>query len=168
MLLNKKETLYCGLDLYPPAHIIGNLEKGIPFGDASFDTVVALDVLEHTDNIHEAFKELCRVARKNVLITLPNVYEIKSRIRFLLGKQLSGKYGLPSNFQRDRHRWFFSLQEARTFIHEMGRLQEFEVETEGCIVGPHRGFAGGWRLVNLFPNLLSPCYVVFLVHRKIA
>ena len=153
---------YVGLDLFPPADVVGNLEMGLPFKNVLFETVVALDVLEHTDNIYEAFSELCRVTRKYVLITLPNVYEVKSRIKFLLGQRLSGKYGLPLVLPNDRHRWFFSLREARAFIHAMGQTEGFEVMEEGCLIGPRRGFIIGRLMVSRLPNLLSPCYIALL------
>ena len=38
---------YFALDLSPPADVIANLDGGLPFPSRSFDTVVALDVLEH-------------------------------------------------------------------------------------------------------------------------
>ncbi len=107
---------YCGLDLYPPADVIADLEKGLPFKGKEFDVVVALDVLEHTDDIHKAFDEICRVARQFAVITLPNAYELKGRIKFLLGQRISGKYGLPVEKPADRHRWLFSFDEARNFV----------------------------------------------------
>lgn len=153
---------YCGLDLFPPANAVGNVEAGLPFADASFDVVVALDVLEHTDDIYKAFGELCRVARRHVVCSLPNAYEVKSRIKFLLGQRLSGKYGLPVEPPGDRHRWLFSFLEARTFTHGMARRHALEVTADGCLVGPRRGSAGVGRIVSLFPNLLSPLYVALL------
>ena len=158
---------YCGLDLYAPADAIGNLEIGLPFGNKSFKTVVALDVLEHTDNIYRAFEELCRVARANVIIALPNAYEVKGRLKFLLGRQLSGKYGLPLDPPDDRHRWLFSLREAKAFTHTMGRRHGFEVLSEGCLIGPRRGFAVGRLLVAQFPNLLSPHFIALLQRTRI-
>jgi hypothetical protein len=74
--------------------------------------------LEHLDNIHYAFDELCRVARRYVIIGLPNMYEWRFRVMFLMGKRLSGKYGLPVEPPQDRHRWLFSLKEARCFVQE--------------------------------------------------
>ena len=165
-VLANREIHYYGLDLYPPADIVGNLEMGLPFEDASFDTVVALDVLEHTDNIYKACNELCRVARNYVLITLPNAYEVKSRLTFLFGRGLSAKYGLPLDPPDDRHRWLFSFQEARTFTHTMAQRHGFEVRVEGCLIGPHRAFAGGRLIASRLPNLLSPWYVSLL--RRIA
>lgn len=157
---------YIGLDLYPPADIIANLEKGLPFGDKTFDAVVALDVLEHTDDIHRAFNELCRITRQFVVINLPNAYEMKGRIKFLLGRSLSRKYGLPSEPPRDRHHWLFSFSEARAFVRERAQRCGFEVIDEGCLIGPRRtAFGIGRLMVALFPNVMSPWYLALLQRR---
>jgi hypothetical protein len=153
---------YCGLDIVPPADVVGNLEAGLPFEGESFDTVVALDVLEHTNGIHGAFGELCRVSRRHVLLTLPNAYDVTWRIRFLLGARLSGKYGLPVDPPPDRHRWFFGLRDARRFAGALAGRSGFRVAHEGCLVGPRRGLPGVRFAVGRFPNLLAPSYVALL------
>jgi len=160
--LPNKAVDYLGLDLYPPADVIGNLGTGLPLDEASSDTVVALDVLEHTDDIYRSFAELCRVARSYVLLALPNLYDITVRKRFLFGHQISGKYGLPVNRPVDRHRWIFSFQEAENFTHAMAAKCGFEVVDEGCLIGPRRNAIGVRQLVNAFPNLLSPWYIALL------
>lgn len=154
---------YVGLDLCSGADTIADLGKGLPFGCAVFDVVVALDVLEHTDNIHRALEELCWVAGRFVVITLPNLYELKTRMRILLGHPVSGKYGLPVERPRDRHRWFFSFDEARTFITHSAKIGGFSILDEGCLIGPRRAARGvGELAVSRFPNLLSPWYVALL------
>jgi hypothetical protein len=160
--LPKETTDYLGVDLYPPADVVGNLETGLPFDAASCNTVVALDVLEHTDDIHYSFAELCRVARNHVLLALPNLYEISGRKRFLLGQRISGKYGLPTDPPNDRHRWILSFNEALIFTHTMAPKSGFRVIEEGCLIGPRRGLIGVRHLVSSFPNLLSPWYVALL------
>jgi SAM-dependent methyltransferase len=72
-----------------------DLEKPLPFEDNSFDIVTALDVLEHLNNPHEALKELFRISRKAVFISLPNLYYIQFRLNFLRG-YLSEKYVFPA------------------------------------------------------------------------
>jgi len=153
---------YLGLDLSPPADVIANLERGLPFTDKTFDVAVALDVLEHTDNIYKAFDEVCRVARKFVIITLPNAYELKGRIKFLFGCPISGKYGLPPDPPVDRHRWLFSFSEARQFVHVRARRCGFEIKDEGCLIGPRRSSMVSRILVSRFPNLFSPWYLALL------
>ncbi len=156
---------YYGLDISSPANILANVEEGLPFRNGSYDTVVALDVLEHTNNIYRAFEELCRVARIHVVLVLPNLYEAKYRIAFLFGRRLS-KYGLPPIPPRDRHRWLFSFREATLFTQTLGKQYGFEIETEGCLVGPRRGRRPSRWMVRLCPNLLSPCYIALLRRRK--
>jgi hypothetical protein len=157
---------YLGVDLYPPADVVGNLGAGLPFDEGSSDTVVALDVLEHTDDIYYSFAELCRVARQHVLLALPNLYEISVRKRMLFGQPISGKYGLPVNPPTDRHRWMFSFREAEDFTHAMAIKCGFEVVGEGCLIGPRRSAIGVRQLVNVFPNLLSPWYVALLTRKN--
>ncbi len=62
---------YIDVDIAGKPDLIVNVEYGLPFKDRSFDTVVAFDVLEHLDNIHFGFDELCRVAQRFVIIGLP-------------------------------------------------------------------------------------------------
>ena len=163
--LPKETAEYLGVDLYPPADVVGNLGTGLPFDAASSDTVVALDVLEHTDDIYKSFAELCRVARSHVLIALPNQYEISARKRFFFGQPISGKYGLPADPPNDRHRWLFSFQEALSFTHTMAARNGFEVIEEGCLIGPRRNRMGFRYVAGTFPNLLAPTYVA-LVRRN--
>ena len=153
---------YCGLDLFPPADIIATIESRLPFRDSKFDATVVLDVLEHTDNIYEAFNEICRVTRKYILISMPNGFDIKSRIKFLLGKRIAAKYGLPMDPPKDRHRWIFSIKEARRFVQARAERNKFEVLIEGYLMGPRRSILGGKILVHLFPNVFSPWYLVLL------
>jgi SAM-dependent methyltransferase len=160
--LPKGRMRYCGLDLSPPAHVVGKLDAGLPFQNASSDTVVALDVLEHTDDIYASFAELCRVARTHVLVVLPNLYEIGYRLKFLMGRRPSAKYGLPLEPPDDRHRWLFSFRDAKRFTHALGQQHGFQVKTEGCLVGPRRGVVGCRSIVRLYPNLLSPWYLALL------
>lgn len=96
-----------------------NLEDGLPqFDDNSFDIVTALDVLEHLEHAHKALDEALRVAKKAVFVSLPNMYYIKFRLNFLIGKGLSGKYAFPTQPIMDRHRWVLSFHEAVNFIEE--------------------------------------------------
>ena len=160
--LSDHSVSYCGLDLQPPADVIGNLDVGLPFYDRSFDTVVALDILEHTDHIHEAFGELCRVSRTHVVITLPNLYDVTTRMKFLRGSPLSGKYGLPTEPPADRHRWLFSYSDAERFCARWAERSGFHISAQGSLIGPRRAFALGKTMVRRFPNLFSPRYLVLL------
>ena len=116
---------YHGIDIagYPDQVI--DLEKiqRLPFDNASYDTVVCLDVLEHIENIHCITDELFRIAKKNVIISLPNPlrgiwnYIFKRKTSKDDGYGIHSKYyGLPLVVPEDRHRWFFSYDEAVRFV----------------------------------------------------
>lgn len=121
---------YISLDIDGNPDIRADISEGIPVSDAQFDCVVAFDVLEHVDNIHTAFAELCRVSRRYVLVHLPNLYIIHARLRYLVGKRISGKYGLSKDPVPDRHRWLFTLAEARDFFRHNAVLNGFIVQRE--------------------------------------
>jgi SAM-dependent methyltransferase len=133
---------YFGTDIIPPPIGDGDireilscdLEQPLPFGDGSFDVVVALDVLEHLNNPHGTIRELLRVARKAVLISLPNMYYIQFRLNFLRGR-LSEKYCFHPHPVVDRHRWILSYSEALQFI----RINAAEYHIEYEMVLPRRG-----------------------------
>jgi hypothetical protein len=111
---------YVGLDRFSGTGVdcIGDVERGIPFRDRAFDAVVALDVLEHTDNIWFVFDELVRTARHQVIVILPNLYHWSLRLQYLRGREM-GKYALPPDPIIDRHRWLTSYRRAAAFCRHM-------------------------------------------------
>jgi len=107
-----------------------NLEKEkIPFADNTYYTVICLDVLEHLDNIHEIFDELCRVSSKYIIISLPNPYNDFMNFIFRSSKYNKNLkfYGLTTEKESDRHKWFFSFSEANNFIKERGIKNNFRI-----------------------------------------
>ena len=54
-----------------------NVDSMLPFRDRSFDTVLIFEVLEHVSDVERVLSEAFRVARKNVLITVPNSENIE-------------------------------------------------------------------------------------------
>lgn len=97
-----------------------DLERGeLPCDDKTFDTVICTDVLEHIDNIYRVYDELFRVARRYVIISLPNNWPnlIGS---FIVGRNITHRagYGLtprPKPFGQ-RHKYFFNFEEACEFL----------------------------------------------------
>lgn len=153
---------YLGIDIAGSPDVRINVEMGLPFKDKTFDTVVAFDVLEHCDRIHFVFDELCRVSRKYVIIGLPNMYEWRFRLRYLFGRRVSSKYGLPSNPVKDRHRWLFSLEEGMSFVRERGRKNGFAVSEEVLGYYGSRKFAA--RFFRAIGKLLAPRGAPFFVY----
>jgi SAM-dependent methyltransferase len=118
---------YIGVDIAGEPDIRLNLEEmdALPFSDNAFNCVICSDVLEHLDNIHHVFGELVRVAGKYLIISLPNNWT-NARRPLERGKGSFDKYGLPVVPPKDRHKWFFSLEEARQFL--VGQTELFPVE----------------------------------------
>lgn len=141
-----------------------NLEtEKVPFPDNSFDCVLCLDVLEHIENIHEIFDELCRVSRHYVIVSLPNPWA--SFYTMILSKNYSREialkyYGLPLERPLDRHKWFFSGDEAENFIRYRANkngMQVLQLDNEPFQGKPWRGWVKSipprlmfWRKLN--PN----------------
>lgn len=111
------ELDYVGIDVGGEPDFVVNLEKvdRLPFPDGSFDCVVCADVLEHLDNLHHVFGELVRVSRRHLVLSLPNNWA-NARRPIQRGRGGIGHYGLPEVPPPDRHKWFFSLEEAANFI----------------------------------------------------
>ena len=107
---------YLGVDVCGTPDLVVNLEKEpLPFANDEFDCVVCSDVLEHLDNLHANFKELVRVTRGHVVLSLPNNWA-NARKAIERGHGSFGHYGLPAEPPLDRHKWFFCLADAQAFL----------------------------------------------------
>ena len=73
--------------------VVGDLDDGLPFGDASFDLIVSVETIEHLENPHRFLREIGRVLRKGgyVVLSTPNVHSFVSRMKYAV-------LGLPSMF----------------------------------------------------------------------
>ncbi|MBA7500781.1 hypothetical protein ES704_03542 [subsurface metagenome] len=123
---------YVGVGLYSDKlNLEIDLEKQpLPYKDNSFDVVLCCDVLEHLDNIHEIFDKLCMVSKEYVIISLPNPHSVfwsylkhgdyneHQHLKF---------YGLPVEKPGDRHKWFFSTDEAENFIRYRANKNNMEI-----------------------------------------
>jgi len=73
----------------------------LPFEDKSFDTVIMFELLEHIENPENILKEAKRVARKNILLSVPN----NTQFYFLKDMRLTYEHMLELD-----HRQFFTKQ----------------------------------------------------------
>jgi len=84
------DVAYQGIDITPefagPNILIHDISGGIPFPDASFDCVFAIEVIEHVPNPYGAFQEIHRVLRPDgaFVISVPNPYHAKELVWNLL------------------------------------------------------------------------------------
>jgi SAM-dependent methyltransferase len=62
-----------------------DLNREMEFADGSFDTCIAIEVIEHLHDPQNLIIEACRVLKKDGLlfVTTPNVHSIAQKLRFL-------------------------------------------------------------------------------------
>lgn len=60
--------------------------ENLPFPDKSFDLVTCTEVIEHLEHYRSTLRDINRVLKPggNLVITTPNILNLKSRIRFLI------------------------------------------------------------------------------------
>jgi hypothetical protein len=105
-----------------------NLEQPLPFADNSYRVVVALDVLEHLEHIHLAFREMARASSDVIVIGLPNLAVYSKRIRFLNEGHLgTGKYDLLPDHQGDRHRWLTTYPQINQFVEANAKITGYRI-----------------------------------------
>jgi SAM-dependent methyltransferase len=83
------------------------VDTSLPFPDKAFDTVLLLEVIEHVPGLEGILKEAFRVARKNVLITVPNAEDLE----FLKGNDVTYAHMLSSD-----HVNFFDPEALRSLL----------------------------------------------------
>ena len=77
---------YQGIDIAPefagPEILIQDISAGIPFGDASFDHVFCIEVLEHVPSPFHTLAEIRRVLKVEgvLVVSVPNPYHLKEII----------------------------------------------------------------------------------------
>lgn len=100
------------------------VENGLlPFADGSFDAALAVEVIEHAEDLHGLLKEIKRVAPRMALVSVPNFEVIPVTAMF---------YALPWHMLEPDHRNFFAhgslAATLRTYydhveVFEYGKLQ---------------------------------------------
>lgn len=116
-LLDPEALKYSSADLGSGHDYQLDLESKLDLPSMAFDVVVALDVLEHVENTHQAFHELARLTRRTLVIALPNMATLPRRLSFLFRANLgTDKYSLLESHQGDRHRWLTIYHEINNFV----------------------------------------------------
>lgn len=151
-----RPTKYIEIDIAGAPDLKVDLDKDLPLPmpDGSAETVVCTDVLEHLDELHRVFKELLRISRRYVIISVPNALtEIRPYLTRKVYSGVAGTggcevgrfskfYGLPSSKPCDRHRWFFSYTEAEIFFRNLADDLQYVVVEEVPVGVVGRSFAG--------------------------
>lgn len=127
-----------GLDIVVDAE-----QSHLPFRDLSVNTVLNLFSLEHTYSPHRYLDEAMRIAKRNVVIALPNNYAgllqvlLTGRTQTRAGHAIWvswARYGLPVDPPEhgQPHRWFFHTDEAVEFVEKRAILNGYRV---CCVLG---------------------------------
>jgi len=99
------------------------IKDHLPFNDNSFDTVILFEILEHVQYPDRILKEAKRVAKKNILITVPNCE----------GFEKLGSYGLTYNhFLATDHINFFTKKDLENLL--SNHFDNFEITKEEPIM----------------------------------
>ncbi|MDA7446617.1 hypothetical protein N8805_03985 [Candidatus Pelagibacter ubique] len=144
-----------------------NLEKGIPDNLDNIDITVALDVLEHIENIHDVYKEFFSITNKTVVVALPNMAYYEFRINFLIKGVLSGKYIFSENKILDRHRWIPNYQTIDKFIYT-NTPSEWNIKSYNYIKERKRNFFFYYAekfLSKFFPSLFVYEKIFFITKK---
>lgn len=115
--VNKERVDYCNQVLGQNTIRLGNLDERLDFEDNSFDTVVCSEVLEHLEDPEKALKELVRVTRKRVIITVP----FDNKIQYVLCVHCA-KYTPVSG-----HLHTFNKENMRGIIPDNARIVKIEL-----------------------------------------
>lgn len=130
---------YVGADLVPGS---GHVRYVGDFNDIEFDrqftATAALDVLEHMEHPARAFDKLVAVSSRYVIVSLPNCYDLKTRVRFALQGRMGGKYEFHTDEPVDRHRWVMGYNEIAAFYR--AKAEQFDLKL--TIVPLRYGFSG--------------------------
>ncbi len=151
---------YAGADLFQNAKgtvdFVGDVSKGLPLEDGRCDVVIALDLLEHLDNLQAGLDELLRVSRGHVIALLPNMAHVSYRMSFLRRGFLNEKYPLKFNQGLDRHRWLTIASENTAFANDYAAARGLEVTTHWHVDSRKKAaFAGACRALGMGPDWWS-------------
>ena len=111
-----------------------DISRKLPFTEAFFDCVLALDILEHIFDPMACLREVHRVLKPDghVIVTLPLHFNLRERLRILLGKGIIDirslsldKAGILKSWTFDHIR-FFTLAEAKEMFRQAGFKTEME------------------------------------------
>ncbi len=141
-----------------------NMEQPAPFADGQFDYVIGMEVLEHVESIQAALMELIRIARREVIITLPNMSSLTFRLTFMFTGRLSGKYDLGMVHPGDRHRWLTNYDQGLTMVNDIAQQNGCYVETIILL----KGYTRLQKFISYLPlpNSLKAYTLMFVITKK--
>lgn len=136
-----------------------HFNQKIPLKDNSVDCVFLLFILEHLLFLDEIIKESIRVAKKYVLVGLPNELVINQRMRILIGKapQLHNEGYDPYG-----HHTFFRIKTIEEFINNFYGGYEKKMFVFSCKGGRYFPNCVKDFLGNKYPRLFAS-QIIYLI-----
>jgi hypothetical protein len=160
-----KPSRYAGYDVSPIAVRRFTGRGGIfekPYRFGHYDTVLCLDVLEHTSDTYMEMDRVISLAKSGgaVVISLPNAYHLINRVLWLFGINIDitdcyGMHGLLSE-----HIQRFNLKSAKEFIGD-----RLDIERTVYYGGSGRRNIFNRMLVKYFPSVFAYSFV-FICRRN--
>jgi 2-polyprenyl-3-methyl-5-hydroxy-6-metoxy-1,4-benzoquinol methylase len=138
-----EDTNYFGLDItdaciYEQKHANQKVRyveasniPGIVRSEGAWDTILLLDVIEHTRDFTGLFKEALRSANKYVVVSLPNELFVIERLRMLLGRELNAhSLDLIKQPEGFKHQFIINTQKARLILQNAAEELGFSLAEE--------------------------------------
>jgi len=99
--------------------------------EGPWDTILLLDVIEHTRDFTGLFNLAIERCTKHVIVSLPNELFILDRIRMLTGKELNAhsldRIKDPEGF---KHQFIININKAKKILSDEAAKKEFELKQE--------------------------------------
>jgi ubiquinone/menaquinone biosynthesis C-methylase UbiE len=112
------EAIEIGKKLHPHLKLkVGDIYK-LPYKDNSFDAVLCCEVLEHLEHPEKALKELKRVSKKHVILSVPNEPHFTIQ-RVLRGKNIREWGAHPEHINHWSSKQFRTLVEKHLRIFDL-------------------------------------------------
>jgi SAM-dependent methyltransferase len=96
-----------------------------------WDTILLLDVIEHTRDFTGLFELSLKHSQRNVLVSLPNELFILDRLRMLKGQELNAhsldRLKDPEGF---KHQFIININKARSILNQVAIKNRFELTGE--------------------------------------
>lgn len=128
---------YSGADLFQTGTVefVGDFTKGLPLAEKEVDVSIALDVIEHTENMTDALDEMVRVTKKFAIVMLPNHAHFFHRLSFLFTTKINDKWTIKFPLSLDRHRWLTTASNSDSYMREYAADRGLLVECVPSKIG---------------------------------
>lgn len=136
----------------------------IPFKNDSFDSILALDIIEHVCEPEKILKEISRLLNKrgSAIISIPHDYYLTNFVRMIFFNKpiiFEGEFG-----KKGTHIHFFTIKISKSLINKYFTIRKIKYFGHGLSV-PLLNQKQKNLLTNLFPRIFAS-NVFFLVSKK--